>query len=67
MTRAARDPLASCQGKERFETYSMAAHVAHRPSRRNQLRPAIYHCAQCGGFHIGNNKPKLAKADRRKA
>lgn len=50
--------LYSCQGKARFSTYSQAAAVAGRRTRRNNLRPGIYHCLFCEGFHIGNNKPK---------
>lgn len=52
-----KDPIASCAGKVRFETYSRAEEVATRKTRRNALRPAVYHCANCGGFHIGNSKP----------
>lgn len=61
-----KDPIASCDGKVKFDTYDLADSVAKRRTRRNSLRPAVYHCLFCGGFHIGNGKPKLTRADRRK-
>lgn len=56
-----RDPVASCAGKERFESRALANTVARRQSRRREARLAVYSCDICGGFHIGTVTPKRAK------
>lgn len=60
-----KDPIASCDGKVKFDTFDLAESVAKRRTRRNNLRPAVYHCQFCGGFHIGNSKPKQVKQDKK--
>lgn len=50
--------LYSCTGKERFDSFSQANAVAKRATRRSSLKPDVYHCTHCGGFHIGNKKKK---------
>ncbi len=53
---------AACVGKVRFETFTQANAVAKRPTRRNSLKPSVYHCQFCHGFHIGNGKRVKGKS-----
>ena len=44
----------SCEGKERFDTYSQAASVLKQVLRRHKSSTVAYRCDKCGGFHIGS-------------
>lgn len=54
-----------CTGKVKFDSFEHAEQIAHRKSRRNDLKPRVYHCIYCGGFHIGNSNRLQAKQRRR--
>lgn len=53
---------ARCTGKERFESAILAHQVVNRARaskrRRDKLCGAMkaYHCADCGGYHIGGSR-----------
>lgn len=47
-----RDPQASCEGKQRFGSYSDAEKACRRPNR-HQRRIVAYHCPFCRGWHRG--------------
>lgn len=54
-----RTRLSSCAGKERFESYDLAATVARRQADRHHGRYSAYKCTFCGGFHTGTRiEPK---------
>lgn len=44
--------LASCSGKQGFQTPQLAFAALHRNQRRPDDR-AFYRCKHCGKFHIG--------------
>lgn len=44
-----------CTGKVKFDSFEQAEQIAYRKTRRHELKPKVYHCTYCGGFHIGNN------------
>ena len=50
--------LSGCQGKERFQTFTLAQEVAHKVSRRRSARVNAYHCPICSGFHVGSTVRK---------
>ena len=53
----------SCDGKECFESMSLAMAVANRPNRLH-CRRSPYRCQHCGGYHLGT--PSLSKKRRRR-
>lgn len=46
--------IAQCDGKKRFDNHEQAAKVAARKSRRHEIRPRVYRCQYCGGYHVGS-------------
>lgn len=51
----ATDETATCDGKHRFPSLSMARKVAHRSSKLHAERINAYHCPHCAGWHIGSH------------
>jgi hypothetical protein len=49
---------ASCNGKQRFDTYSEAERIARRSRRNRDGSKTAYHCQHCNGFHWGNGTPR---------
>ena len=49
------EALATCVGKARFTSWSLARRVVERRRRHRKDRSArnIYRCSCCGGWHIG--------------
>lgn len=43
----------ACEGKERFESYIVAAEVAER-RRRGGTKNHAYRCSACHCFHLGS-------------
>ena len=56
---------AGCIGKHRFDNKSMAGQVARKFGQRHHGAHCVYRCAECGGWHIGNQLPG-SKAAKRK-
>lgn len=56
----------SCIGKHRFESFKQAQDTL---SFRLRKQAKVYHCRECGGFHIGNvlgtRRSRLLKKRRR--
>lgn len=64
LSRAASDPwfrLASCEGKEAFDTFTMASTAAKRRDGRT-----AYRCKICRKFHVGNGKAKHKPSGRKR-
>jgi hypothetical protein len=55
MVTATNRKLASCAGKERFNTYRRARQVGKRVAQRRHEAIAPYPCQFCGGFHLGTH------------
>ncbi len=46
---------AGCNGKQRFESQSLAAQIARMIRRRHDnAKINTYRCKTCGGWHIGD-------------
>lgn len=60
MRRTAIKRAASCEGKERFVSFTRAARVARLAASRREERLRAYHCRYCGGFHVGTPSPRVA-------
>ena len=52
MTMDAYSALAQCEGKKRFDTYSLAAKILKRKNDKRAPR-MVYRCPFCHGFHLG--------------
>lgn len=50
--------IASCTGKQRFDTINQARAVARAQNRRKDVRIIAYPCEHCGGFHVGFAKQR---------
>lgn len=54
-----------CAGKARFASAALAHRVAKRRSKFNDRKTAkpgdVYHCAHCGGWHIGRSLAHLKR------
>ena len=48
-----------CQGKQRFDTLSMAQAIASKSSFRHDCGMLAYFCIHCGGHHVGKKKPQV--------
>lgn len=59
------DFLAECDGKNRYESYSEAAHAAFLARKRLREQLNAYDCAHCYGAHIGRT-PKSERRRNRK-
>lgn len=63
---------ASCEGKEVYRTYGLAARIAKRRGRirldgRLSELLVVYHCFSCGRFHLGEPiEPRLPRTKGRK-
>lgn len=42
-----------CDGKVKFKSYKLASKVLDK-TKENLQKGQIYHCAECGAFHIGS-------------
>lgn len=49
--------LAGCVGKIAFSSFSLA----HKSLRHNEKRRGVYHCPQCGEWHVGTGIKKPMK------
>lgn len=58
-----RDPRASCHGKERFGTWSLAQKVG-RHRRRAEKNCGAYRCPACGGYHLGELLQRRRRRDQ---
>lgn len=45
----------SCEGKERYGSFSRASKVASRRAHNKGAALCAYRCTFCGKYHIGNN------------
>lgn len=59
MTGRVYSPESQCEGKLRYSTKADAKRAAKRQERHGCGRMQPYHCAYCGGFHLGH-KPERA-------
>jgi len=50
--------VASCEGKTRFSTFTLAARTAHRQAQKREGKFLAYACHLCGGFHVGTTLGK---------
>lgn len=60
--------VASCDGKERFATFTLAERTAHRQAQKRKRKFSAYACHLCGGFHVGTHlgsDPRLIRSDPR--
>ncbi len=58
--------LAECVGKDRFESRAQAQAAM---SQRIRKLTQAYHCATCGGWHVGNvegSRKKRLERERRR-
>lgn len=62
MTNTAVRRLSGCDGKQRFETYSLAEQMAHRQARRKKRKFMPYACHFCAGFHVGTTFGETLRA-----
>lgn len=46
----------TCQGKERFESFSMADRIAKTMSYKRSTHIMAYRCHVCSGWHIGSRQ-----------
>lgn len=56
-----------CEGKERFDSYTLANRVLVARNRNRRLNRSPYHCQFCKGWHLGTNKPKNKAVPKFKA
>ena len=54
--------ISGCEGKARFETFSIAEEMAHRQAQRHDAKFVPYPCTFCGGFHVGTTLGERARA-----
>lgn len=47
-----------CLGKHRFDDRGLTIKVSVQSARRGSLKPNVYRCKNCGGWHIGNSNGK---------
>jgi hypothetical protein len=56
--------ISGCEGKARFETFSMAEQTAHRQAQHKEGRFVAYACSFCGGFHVGTKLGDQVRASQ---
>lgn len=59
--------LASCRGKQSFDTYTQAQQIAERSRKRRKERTVVepYRCRHCHMFRLAGPREKVP--DRRRA
>lgn len=50
--------VSGCDGKQAFESRSLASKVANRSNKRHDTARVVYGCPYCGKYHIGTNSNK---------
>lgn len=54
------NPVATCQGKVRFETFRHAK-LANGRRKKSERPRMVYRCHLCEGYHLGSRKAKSAR------
>lgn len=54
--------ISGCEGKERFDTFSLAEQTAHRQAQRRKGKFVAYVCNFCAGFHVGTTLGERVRA-----
>jgi len=54
--------MSGCEGKERFDSFSLAETMAHRQAQRRKTKFVAYPCNFCAGFHVGTTLGERVRA-----
>ena len=54
--------MSGCEGKERFDSFSLAETMAHRQAQRRKQKFMAYACNFCAGFHVGTTLGEKVRA-----
>ena len=54
--------VSGCDGKERFNSFSLAEETAHRQAQRRKQKFTAYPCNFCAGFHVGTTLGERVRA-----
>ena len=64
-TNPAVDRVVACEGKQAFDSHSLAERIAKRIKRRanggSYSQVSVYRCGFCNKFHVGNTPFRMRK------